>query len=31
MMDVMFELPSEDNIKKCVVTPEAVDGSEPRG
>lgn len=29
MMDVMFELPSEDNIKKCVVTPEAVDGSEP--
>jgi len=28
MMDVMYELPSEDNIKKCVVTPEAVDGAE---
>ena len=29
MMEVMFDLPSEENIKKCVITPEAVEGTEP--
>ena len=29
MMDIMYELPSQNNIKKCVVTRAAVDGEEP--
>lgn len=28
MMDVMYEIPSDDNIAACVLTKEAVDGSE---
>mgnify|MGYP000913339345 FL=1 len=29
MMDVMFELPSQANVKKCVITRACVDGEEP--
>ena len=29
MMDVMFELPSQENIKKCVITQACVEGAEP--
>lgn len=28
MMDVMYEIPSDDNIAECVLTKEAVDGNE---
>ena len=28
MMDVMYEIPSDDNIAECVLTKEAVDGKE---
>lgn len=28
MMDVMYEIPSDDNIAECVLTKEAVDGTE---
>ncbi|MBD5525459.1 MAG: ATP-dependent Clp protease ATP-binding subunit ClpX [Lachnospiraceae bacterium] len=28
MMDVMYEIPSDDNISECVLTKEAVDGNE---
>ncbi len=28
MMDVMYEIPSDDNIAKCVLTKDAVDGKE---
>ncbi|MBD5515548.1 MAG: ATP-dependent Clp protease ATP-binding subunit ClpX [Lachnospiraceae bacterium] len=28
MMDVMYEIPSDDNISECVLTKEAVDGKE---
>lgn len=28
MMDVMYEIPSDDNIAECILTKEAVDGSE---
>ena len=28
MMDVMYEIPSDDNIAECVLTKEAVDGRE---
>jgi ATP-dependent Clp protease ATP-binding subunit ClpX len=27
MMDVMYEIPSDDNISECVVTEEAVSGT----
>ena len=27
MMDVMFEIPSDDTISKCIITKEAVDGT----
>ena len=27
MMDVMYEIPSDDNISECVVTEEAVNGT----
>jgi ATP-dependent Clp protease ATP-binding subunit ClpX len=26
MLDVMYEIPSRDNVKKVVITPEVVDG-----
>lgn len=29
MMDVMYSVPSEDDVKKCVITSEVVDGKEP--
>ena len=28
MMDVMYEIPSDDNIAECVITKEAVEGKE---
>ena len=28
MMDVMYEIPSDDNIAECILTKEAVDGKE---
>ncbi len=28
MMDVMYEIPSEDNVAKCILTKEAVEGTE---
>ena len=28
MMDVMYEIPSDDNISECVITKEAVEGKE---
>ena len=28
MMDVMYEIPSEDNVAKCIITKEAVEGTE---
>ena len=27
MMDVMFNIPSDDTIEECVITKEAVDGT----
>ncbi len=29
MMDIMYEIPSDDNIAECVVTKDAVEGKEP--
>lgn len=29
MMDIMYEIPSDDNISECVITKEAVEGKEP--
>ena len=28
MMDAMFEVPSDDNVKECIITKESVDGEE---
>lgn len=28
MMDVMYEIPSEDNVEKCIITKKAVEGTE---
>ena len=28
MMDVMYEVPSEDNVEKCIITKEAVEKKE---
>ena len=29
MMDIMYEIPSDDSIETCIITKEAVDGGEP--
>ena len=29
MMDVMFEIPSQDNIQEVIITKESVEGKEP--
>jgi len=29
MMDIMYEIPSDDSIETCIITKEAVEGGEP--